>query len=245
MTSTLRPHRPPIYWFYLYWTAWLGFIVVALSSYQVLSKGIDYRWAVLTALTIIVGSCTLKIPGVNSKISLGDTFVLMSLIIFGPAAGCIAAALEAFSGSIRCKTRTRRLEFIMFNTGNIATCAYISGLMYSFVQGRGPLHHDPGALFAGSLPAALVLALSYYLLNSGTVAIMVALESRKSVYRIWKENFLWQSVNYLACAFGAVLLSNNGDPVTPLVLAPAGLVVTIIYASYRTVLGKMAANARS
>ena len=212
MTSTFRHARPPVYWTYLYSTAWLGFIVIAVSLYQVMSRQMNYQWLGLTALTIVVANCTIRIPGINSKISLSDIFVLLILILFGPAAGCISAALEALSGSLRCATKTRRLEFLMFNTGCVGLCAYISGLIYSAVHGTTLMR------LAGSLPAALVLALSYHLLNSVTVAIMLALESRQSVYTIWKENFLWLSVNYLMCGFAAVLLACNGNAMTPTII---------------------------
>jgi len=98
---------------------------------------VSYQWLILASLAVVAGFITVKIPGIKIKLSLADIFVFANTILFGPAAGCISAALEAFSGSIRCITRARRSEFIMFNTGNVATYAHLSWLVYCLVQGRG------------------------------------------------------------------------------------------------------------
>jgi len=243
MASTLRS-RQPVYWIYYIATAMLGIAVISRSCFQVFSESMDYRWMILTALVLIVGSFTLKIPGTQSKISVADTFVLITMICFGPAAGCLTAMLEALAGSMRNATTARRWEFALYNASNVAICAYLSAQLYFLVLGRGPLLKDPGISLVGSFPAAVILALAYYLSNSGTVATMVALERKMNVYRIWRNHFVWHSVNYFACTFGAVLIAFNGSLMTPATMVAAGLVVTTIYAGYTNVLGKLAANPR-
>lgn len=234
--------RQPAYLIYFFSTATLGFTLLALSCHQVLDRGMDSRWIAMAGLTLLVGSFTVKIPGTNLKVSVADTFVLINMILFGPAAGCITAALEAFAGSIRSSSRSRRWEFTVFNMGNCALCAYLSGSVFFRSLGSGPLSRGPAANLAGLFPSAVVLALCYYVLNSGTVAIMVALESRKSAYRVWKENFLWHPVNYLVCTLGALLISICGDLITAPALIALGLVVLTIYSAYRIVLGRLASE---
>jgi hypothetical protein len=241
MTSTIQS-RQPAYWIYYVSTAVLGGAAMAYSCYQVFRIGADYRWLMLTALTLITASFTLKIPGTGSKISIADTFVLITMVFFGPAAGCLTAALEALAGSMRGSTSARRWKFALYNTSNVALCAYLSGLLYFLVLGRDPLYQDPGVSLAGLFPAAALLALAYYLLNSVTVAAIVALESGKSIFRFWLDHFVWHSINYFACTFGAVLIAVHSRSITPFHLAAAGLVVTIIYCAYRNVLGKLALN---
>lgn len=113
---------------------------------------------------------------------------------------------------------------------------------HDFLWAGRRLHRNPEVALAGLLPAAVILALSYYLLNSGTVALMLALESHKGVCRIWKENFLWHAINYFACTFGAVLITVHGSLITPLTLGAAVLVVMIIYVGCRNILGRIAPN---
>jgi len=241
MTTTFSS-RQTSYKIYFFSTAALGFVLMAFCYYQTLLSGLDTRWMVLAALTLMVASFTLKIPGLNSKISVADTFIMINLIFFGPAVGCITAALEAFAGSLRSSTVSRRLEFTLFNMGNGAICAYLSGLIYFQVLGSAPLCQAPTIAVADLLVAAVILALAYYLLNSGTVALMLALESRKGFCGIWRANFLLYSLNYFASAFGAALIALNGNLITLINLLAAGLVVTILYAAYRILHGKLAAR---
>src|SRR5205823_14721366 len=52
----------------------------------------------------------------------------------------------------------------------------------------------------------IVFAVVYFGLNSWLIALAVAFERRSSPYRIWRENFLWLSLNYFSGASVALLL---------------------------------------
>jgi uncharacterized membrane protein len=58
----------------------------------------------MAVLAGIVATFALKIPGINSKISVADIFIFINVIFFGPPAGCLSAAIEGLAGSIRCST---------------------------------------------------------------------------------------------------------------------------------------------
>ncbi len=223
-------------------TVMLGFALIGFCYHQVLSAGLDSRWMILAALTIMVAAFTLKIPGVNSKISVADTFILLNLIFFGPAIGCLTAALEAFGGSLRSSTVSRRLEFTLFNMANAAICTYVAGRVYFLALGGGPLVQNRTATLAGVLPAAVLMAAGYFLLNSGTVALMVALESSKNFIRIWKSSFLLYAANHFVSALGAAVIAMNGDLITPVSLLAAGFTAMAIYAAYRLIHGRIAAH---
>ena len=51
-----------------------------------------------------------------------------------------------------------------------------------------------------------MLAVIYFLLNSGLIALAVALEQRVSAFTVWRTNFLWLSLNYFSGASVAALL---------------------------------------
>jgi hypothetical protein len=214
---------------FLYGTVALGCIAIGVSCYQVSRGSLDVRWLVLTVLTAIVASFSLKLPGVSSKVSVADTLVLVSAILFGPAAGCLSAAVEALVGSLDCATRERRFEFLTFNTASIAACVYLAGHVYVLFGMGKPL--GPARL----VPSALVLAMSYFLLNSMTVAAMVSLERHKSVYRIWRDNFLWQSLNFAASGFAAALVALGGNVLTPSSLIAMGFFLAIVHTTCRLV----------
>jgi len=241
MTIPFRT-RTKSYRAYFLSTVILGLALLGLCYYRVIGGGLDSRWMILAALAVMVGAFTLKIPGLNSKIAVADIFILLNLIFFGPAVGCLTAALEAFAGSLRSKTVARRLEFTLFNMGNAAICTYAAGQLFFLALGSGPLAQNPAATMGGILPAGALLAAVYYLLNSGTVALMVALESRTNVFRIWRRHYMPYSVHYVVSVLAAALVAINGELITPLNLLTVGMTAAALYCFYRVVHTRIAAR---
>ena len=56
------------------------------------------------------------------------------------------------------------------------------------------------------LPWLLLLATVYFLLNSWLVAIVVGLQKRRSRLSVWRQSFLWLSLNYYSGASVAALI---------------------------------------
>ena len=54
--------------------------------------------------------------------------------------------------------------------------------------------------------ALCVMALLQYVLNSGLIAVGVAMKANQSVWQSWRTNFLWTSLTYFAGAFGAAIV---------------------------------------
>ncbi len=209
-----------------------GFAVTA-SAVDAVAHDLSYQWLILASLTIITGSFTVKIPGVDSKVSIADTFIFINIVLFGPAAGTVTAALDGLVGSIRAKNKSRRLEYALFNVANMALSAYLAALAFYRVLGRGPLH-DTGAVSLGEalIPMA-ILGLVHYLSNSGIVALMIGLEEGINAYHVWRESFLWTGITYLTCASVAVLIAVNASAVTPFVLAALLPVLVVVYFEYK------------
>ncbi len=55
----------------------------------------------------------------------------------------------------------------------------------------------------------------YFLFNSGLTAIAVSSETGRSPYRVWREHFLWLSLNYFGGASVALLLALNWSSLQP------------------------------
>src|SRR4029078_2988070 len=56
---------------------------------------IGWNWFLLAILTLVSGSATVKLPSVPATISISETFVFTSVLLFGPAAGTLTVALDA------------------------------------------------------------------------------------------------------------------------------------------------------
>jgi putative nucleotidyltransferase with HDIG domain len=225
--------RHPAYQGYFFSIVAVGLAVTATACYRAIADDISYQWLVLASLAVLAGSFAVKIPGVNSKISVADTFTFTNIVLFGPAAGTVTAALDGLAGSVRARTASRRLEYTFFNTATMALSAQFAGFAFYALLGGTPMYGTVGVGFRRVVLPMVLLGLIHHLSNSGIVAMMVALETRRNIYRIYRESFFWTSISYFACASVPVLIAANASRITPLFLALLLPVLLIVYVGYK------------
>ena len=71
-----------------------GFLVIGHSVYALGSTPVTSQWFVLAALTLLSGSITIKLPRIDASISVSETFVFTSVLVFGPASGKLSPSLS-------------------------------------------------------------------------------------------------------------------------------------------------------
>jgi diguanylate cyclase (GGDEF)-like protein len=217
----------------------LGLSSILFAIYQLPQTHIGWKWLVLAGLTIVSSTCTIRIPATNSKISIGDTFFFTNIILFGTPAGIITAAVDALVSSLRARNRSRRIQYSLFNVAAIAGAAQVSGLAFFWAIGRAPLAGHAMPAVADMLSPLAALAFVHYICNSGSVAIIVALEKHKNIIEIWKDSFLWTSITYFAGAAAAGFIALTIGSITPQVIGIAIPVILAIYFTYKTYLDKV------
>jgi signal transduction histidine kinase len=230
----------PLYYAYMYAVIALGTAAIALAVYRIPAMKIGYQWLILAAVAGLTGFYCVTIPAVNSKISIGDSLFFTNLILFGIPAGVITQVVDSLSASCRAKTRSRRIQYILFNVAATAVSAYISGSLFFLLMKRGPLAlarvESVKELF---VPLGL-LAIVHYLINSGSVSLIVALEKWKNPLRIWRDSFLWTSVTYFVGATAAGFIAFNIGKVEPQIFIILVVALLVVYFTYKTYLDKVA-----
>ena len=78
----------------------VGLAVIAESVSRLLTDPPGVEWFLLAALTLVTGSFTVKLPGLSSKISISETFVFTSVLLFGPAGGTLTVVLDTLAISL-------------------------------------------------------------------------------------------------------------------------------------------------
>ena len=73
-----------------------GALTVFEAAYGLVAQDTGWRWLVLAVLTFLSGSATLKLPSLPATISVSETFVFTSVLLFGASAGTLTVALDAF-----------------------------------------------------------------------------------------------------------------------------------------------------
>jgi signal transduction histidine kinase/ActR/RegA family two-component response regulator len=177
-----------------------GAAVTLFSIFHLDFSRLDIRFPVLVLITILIGSrVTIQIPRFKSEISVSDTFIFLTLLLYGGDAAVLLAVTEAFCSSRRI---TKKLVTLLFNMGVMACSTFFTAFMLRYLFGSlASLPRDGHS--AQFIMALCVMALVHYVVNSGLVAIAGAFRSGQPIWRTWKSFYLWTSITYLAGAIAA------------------------------------------
>lgn len=215
----------------------VGALALAHSTHRLYTDPIGTQWLVLATLTLLTGSFSVKVPSINAYISVSETFVFASVLLFGAAAGTVTVLLECLVIVLWMKPQGRPIHRMFFNMAAPAVAIWISGTTFYLLSGIEPYSKDATPLPQLFLPLLAFTAL-YFLLNSWLVAVAVGLENNKSPSTIWWKNFAWLSVNYFSGASVAALIvtyTREFDVSTLMIIVP---LLVVSYLTFRTAMGR-------
>ncbi len=211
--------------------ALVGAAAALLCAYRLPLAQLDSKFLALTLITVFIGSrITIKIPGARGQISVSDTFIFLTMLLYGVEAAVVLAAAEAMSSSVRF---TKKPSVLFFNIGVMAVSTFITSSLF---QVAFPSFDVSEAYSPNFMVALCGMALVQYVLNSGLIAVCVALSSNHSVWFSWRTNFLWTSLTYFAGAFGAAIVARLTSQLGFYSFIATAPIIVIVYLTYRTYL---------
>lgn len=215
-----------------------GLAVIVTSALTLLSNQPSPAWLVLAALTLLTGTFTIKVPAVPARISVSEAFVFTSVLMYGPPVGTLIVALDCMVMSFWLDVANRSTIRTLFNVSSVALAIWIASSLFFAVLGHTPASLHSLTLTQLSWPLFL-LAGTYFVLNSGLVAVALASERKQSVTRLWLDNFPWLSLNYFGGASVAALLVAYTHSVDFGALGIILPLLLISYLTYSTSLGRV------
>jgi putative nucleotidyltransferase with HDIG domain len=163
---------------------------------------VPIAWVAFSLLTVASGIFTLKIPSIDALLSVSEIFAFSCVLLYGPELGAITVTIDALLLSLR---RKHGFAFTIFNVGNLTLSVWSSGALFFLAAGVVP--QAEVSTPAGGLILPLgVLAASYFLINSGLTASIVAAEARRPPLMVWRQHFMPLAPTYAAGASVALLL---------------------------------------
>ena len=225
---------------YLWVTICAGGLIYFVAAYRLDIKLVDLKLAVIAILTIFLSSrISIRIPRFDSQISVSDTFIFLSLLLYGYEVAILIAATEALLSSFRfCHKRST----IFFNWGCAAWSACVTSYSLHFAFGD-VVSLGAGPLSARFLTAMAMMALIQYVSNSGIVAICGALQAGRPIWQTWKKHYLWTSITYFAGASAAAVIAKLIQEFGFYALIITIPIVAIVFFTYRTYLQNIEASA--
>jgi diguanylate cyclase (GGDEF)-like protein/putative nucleotidyltransferase with HDIG domain len=211
----------------------LGFLVIGeslLSLYRAPLGSQGLQWLLLAVLTLISGSASVELPKANVSISISEAFVFTAVLLYGPAAGTLTVALDGLVISFWVARRRPELHRALFNIAAPALSAWCSSQLFFAVSGIAPLAQRPATLNE-ILPSLILFALVYFGLNSSLIAFVISFQRRLNPFDVWRDGFLWLSLNYFCGASLAILLVGYNRTID---LRFVGVVVPLLLVLYFT-----------
>ena len=216
----------------------LGLAAIAHSLLSIFIHPIDNQWLFLAALTIVSGSATVRLPKIPATISVSETFVFTSILLFGVAAGTLTVALDSLVISFwNLRKRPEPLRLV-FNLAAPALSVWVASTLFYLTAGIRPLVEQQTQISELVLPLLLTTAV-YFLINSWLTAIAIAFEQRGSPFPIWRQHFLWLSLNYFGGASLAALLVVSTQDIDLTYLSIMVPLLLVLYLMFKTSMARV------
>jgi len=229
---------------FVWLTIFAGTSAVAHAGHDMLGPWPSNKWLILALLTLVSGSATVKLPSISAHISVSETFLFSAVLLYGPAPGVLTVLLDALIITVlKVARRERRVEQVLFNLSAPPLAMWVGAHVYSLTSGLKPLEQlRPGdTVSTGALIFPLILfAVVYFALSSGLVACAVAFHKNASPFRIWREHFLWLSLNYFGGASVAALLVVYTRKFDWTALGVTVPLLLVLYMTFRTSMARVA-----
>ena len=219
-----------------------GSVMVAQSVAQLYLHPIGWSWTILALLTLASGSATVSLPSLPATVSVSETFVFTSVLLFGPDAGTLTVALDALVISAWSYRRGHPIYKIIFNVCAVSLTLWFASHVYFALSPYGPLYYeaDKNIKVQTILWPLLAFTVAYYATNTWLITFAIALERKASPLKIWRENFVRLSLNYFGGASVAALLisyTRDLDYTYLVIIVP---LLAVLYFTFHSAMGRVA-----
>lgn len=217
--------------YYMYGVIGVGFFCLAAAFYNLLpNETLGWSFVFFALFTIGLGSrISVQIPRFKSHVTVSDTFIFLSLFLFGGEMATILAALEALASSWRfCNKKIT----VFFNVAvmAISLTVVISTLRFFEIN---PAVVLPENNYSQLIVSLSVMALVQFLVNTCLASVYGALKSEKPWWETWKTSYLWTSLTYFVGAISAGVLIKLIQFTGFAALTAVAPIIGVVYLTYR------------
>ena len=216
-----------------------GTAALLLSAREFPISQLDTRFLVMALATVLIGPrLSIQIPRVRAHISVSDTFIFLTLLLFGGEAAIILATVEALCSSVRI---SKQVSTHFFNAAATAVSTFVTVWSLRLIFGETVTGQD--SYSTNHLVAISAMAIIQYVSNSLLVATSSALKSDTSVWVTWRKSFLWTSITYFAGASAAAIIARFIGTVGFFAFVSTIPIIAIVYFTYLTYLKNVSSAA--
>src|SRR6266567_7108144 len=165
---------------YMWLIIMVGATACAYAVYNLPTGKMDAYFSLLLLITVIIGSrVAIRIPHLNTNITVDDTFVFIALLLYG---GEAATLLGAVAGLCSVKRISKKPRTVMFAPAAVVCAVFITATVLRSIFGSTTDLFRQGPSMA--VIAVCLMGLVQYLSHTAIVAIANALKDNQSVWRM-------------------------------------------------------------
>ena len=195
-------------------------------------------FALLALLVATSSLIAVPIPRVSGRITVADTFIFLTMLLYGGAAAVVMSALEGVCTTLLISKKPRT---ILLNASVLAISTFLTATVLGFFFGPTtqivPAGYSPNFLIA-----ICVMALVQYVANTVLIAVEKSYKINESVWQTWKKYYLWTSMTYFAGASAAGIIAHSIGLFGFYAVISTVPIILIIYFTYRTYLKNIEAS---
>lgn len=157
-------------------------------------------------LIVVADSAQITLPRGGASIYASSPFDLAAIVLLGPAAAVLVEAIASFFTEV--VVQRRAAVKYAFNVPLLITTVGAAGVTYWSFPAEWIRLDSPRFL----VPLA-VASVVYYLVNTISVSLVIALRATKGFFHIWKQNYMWTFFHIFA-------------------FIPIGAIIALVYTAY-------------
>ena len=206
-----------------------AFPIAAWAFWHLYSFPPEADWWILLILTLMTIPAVLVLPS-NTMFGIGDTFIMASAMLYGPAPCIITSLLHTSAATYLVPGRPKVYFYkVIFNSSNMICGALLYSSVYFALNSpnlNDPARNtDPRVML---IPAA-ALTLTFFLFNSIVTSLAIAWAQRDKPFQFWIKNCGLHAIDFTISAVAAVVIVGSAHlwRWAPLCAAPIiGLIYT-------------------
>jgi signal transduction histidine kinase/ActR/RegA family two-component response regulator len=209
-----------------------GAAIVLISIFELPFQELDARFFFLCLMVASSALIAIRIPRVSGRITVADTFVFLTMLLYGGAAAILVSALEGVAATLIISKRPRT---ILFNSAILATSTFCTATVLNLTIGP-PVIIIKNGFTANFFLAICLMALAQYVANTVLIAIEKSYKIKESTWTTWRTYYLWTSVTYFAGASAAGIIAILIDTYGFYAVVATVPIILIICFTYQTYL---------
>ena len=206
---------------YIAVTVLLGACLLA-AAVPLWSSAQSLRFLLYLAAALVASNLKVALPGITGTMSVNFVFVLISIMDLN-LPQVLSISYAGTAGQVLFRSKDRQLLRLLFNLSSTTISTFGCYCVY---------HSSWIRSVNGSIPMLLFFAsVTLFLVNTVSIAGVIALAERKRLWPVWHEGFLWTAPHHLVGAGVAAVFHLENRY---LGWEAAVLTIPVIYFVYRS-----------